>query len=156
MKGPVTYCFILYLRIYDHTAWFRRSLGTALVSCTVVTDPQVYCEVIHDQAVNQMLFQWICIHAYSSHMIKIERTNSCVSVRSAMVTRCCVRPTPKKWFLKIVQVTMKTWCIWCHVGVNPCRLYIHLAFTNSGDPPSVVWRELGPAPPFPPMRVLEV
>ena len=36
---------------------------------------------------------------------------------------------------------------------NPCRLYIHLAFTYSVGPSSVVWR---PAPPFPPMRVLEV
>ena len=39
---------------------------------------------------------------------------------------------------------------------NPCRLYIHLAFTYSVGPSSVVWSELGPAPPFPPMRVLEV
>ena len=28
-----------------------------------------------------------------------------VSVRSAMVSRFCVRPTSKMWFLKIVQVT---------------------------------------------------
>jgi hypothetical protein len=39
---------------------------------------------------------------------------------------------------------------------NPCRLYIHLAFTYSVGPSSVVWSELGPAPPFPPMRMLEV
>jgi hypothetical protein len=39
---------------------------------------------------------------------------------------------------------------------NPCRLYIPLAFTYSVGPSSVVWSELGPAPPFPPMRVLEV
>ena len=40
---------------------------------------------------------------------------------------------------------------------NPCRLYIHLAFTYSVGPSSVVWSsELGPAPPFPPMRVLEM
>ena len=31
--------------------------------CSVVTDPQVYCEAICDQALNQMLFQWISIHA---------------------------------------------------------------------------------------------
>ena len=30
-----------------------------------------------------------------------------VSVRSAMVSRFCVRPTSKRWFLKVVQVTMK-------------------------------------------------
>ena len=39
---------------------------------------------------------------------------------------------------------------------NPFRLYIHLAFTYLVGPSSVVWSELGPAPPFPPMRVLEV
>jgi hypothetical protein len=40
---------------------------------------------------------------------------------------------------------------------NPSRFYIHLAFTCcSVNPSSVVWSELGPAPPFPPMRVLEV
>jgi hypothetical protein len=39
---------------------------------------------------------------------------------------------------------------------NPCRLYIHLAFTFSVGPSSVVRSDLGPAPRFPPMRVLEV
>jgi hypothetical protein len=29
-----------------------------------------------------------------------------VSVRSAMVSRFCVRPTFKRWSLKIIQVTM--------------------------------------------------
>ena len=37
---------------------------------------------------------------------------------------------------------------------NPCRLYIHLAFTYPIGPSSVVWSELGLAPPFPLMRVL--
>ena len=31
---------------------------------------------------------------------------------------------------------------------NPCRLYIHLAFTYSVGPLSVVWSKLGLAPPF--------
>jgi hypothetical protein len=39
---------------------------------------------------------------------------------------------------------------------NPYRLYIHLAFTYSVSPSSVVGCELGPAPPFLLMRVLEV
>ena len=39
---------------------------------------------------------------------------------------------------------------------NPCRLYVHLAFTYSIGPSSVVWSELGPAPPFPPMSVWSV
>src|ERR1700738_1276569 len=39
---------------------------------------------------------------------------------------------------------------------NPCRLYIHLAFTYSIGPSSIlsVKGELVPPPPFPPMRVL--
>ena len=39
---------------------------------------------------------------------------------------------------------------------NPCIFYTHLAFSYSVGPASVVWSELGPAPPFPPMRVQEV
>ena len=39
---------------------------------------------------------------------------------------------------------------------NPCGLYIHLAFTYSDGPRSVVCSELALTPPFPPMRVLEV
>ena len=40
---------------------------------------------------------------------------------------------------------------------NPCRVYIHLTFTYSYGPSSIVWSsELGPAPPFLPTRVLEV
>ena len=30
-------------------------------SCSVVMDPQVYCEVMCEQALNQMLFQYISI-----------------------------------------------------------------------------------------------
>ena len=40
---------------------------------------------------------------------------------------------------------------------NPCRLHNHLAFAYSVGLSSVVWSsEVGPAPPFPPMRVVEV
>jgi hypothetical protein len=44
-----------------------------------------------------------------------------------MVFRFCVRPTSKRWFLKIVQVTMNT--IQSMSCRNLCRLYTHLAFT---------------------------
>ena len=37
---------------------------------------------------------------------------------------------------------------WNMIHLMPCRLYIHLAFTYSVSPSSVVWRELGPTPPF--------
>ena len=44
-----------------------------------------------------------------------------VSIHSAVVSRVCVRPTSKKWVLKIVQVTMK------HDPFdairNPCRYH---------------------------------
>ena len=42
-----------------------------------------------------------------------------------------------------------------HVGVH-VDFNTHLVFTYFVGPSSVVWSELGPAPPFPPMRVLEV
>ena len=46
----------------------------------------------------------------------------------------------------------ETWSIQCHAGI----LDTHLAFTYSVGPSSVAWSELGPAPPFPLARVLEV
>ena len=56
-----------------------------------------------------------------------------VSVPSAMVSRFCVRPTSKRWVLRIIQVTMKhdpfnAYMVPCR---HPCRLYIHLGFTYS-------------------------
>jgi hypothetical protein len=39
-------------------------------------------------------------------MIKLYNS-TVVNVWSAMVSRFCIRPTSKKWFLKIVQLTMK-------------------------------------------------
>ena len=41
---------------------FKGRPKTPPKSCGVVTDPQVYCEVICGWALNQMLFQWILIH----------------------------------------------------------------------------------------------
>jgi hypothetical protein len=50
----------------------------------------------------------------------------------------------------------ETWSIRCHVGTH-ADISFHLAFTYSVGSSIVVWsNELGPAPPFPPMRVLEV
>ena len=39
-------------------------------------------------------------------MIK-QNNSTVVSIQSAMISRFCIRPTSKKWFLKIIQVTMK-------------------------------------------------
>ena len=38
---------------------------------------------------------------------KTEKKPTDVSVQSAMVSRFYVRPTSKKWFVKIVQATLK-------------------------------------------------
>ena len=83
----------------------------------------------------------------SSHMIK-ENKSTIGNIRSAVVSWFCVRPTSKRWVLKIVQVTMKhdPLLMPCRI---PCRLCIHLAFTYSVGPSSVMWSEIGPAPPFP-------
>ena len=90
---------------------------------------------------------------WSSHMIT-ENKPMVVSVWSAMVSRFCVRSTSKRWFWEQCKwpCNMIHWMP-CR---SPCRLYIHLAFTYPVGPSSIVWSELGPSPPFPPMRVLEV
>ena len=76
-------------------------------------------------------------------------------IQSAMVSRFCVRPTSKRRLLKIVQKTMK------HDPFDdmqesiqtlhpPCTHVLHRSLKRS------VKHELGLAPSFPPMRVLEV
>jgi hypothetical protein len=62
-----------------------------------------------------------------------------VSVQSAMVSRFCVRPTSKKWFLKIVQVTMKHDPIRCHVGSHVDFTSILHAHTLLVPPSSIMW-----------------
>ena len=80
-----------------------------------------------------------------------------VSVWSAMVSRFCLRPTFKRWFFKINPSDHEHMIhLMPYVGTNLCRLDIHLACTYFVDPSSVVWSELGPVLPSPPMRVLEV
>jgi hypothetical protein len=78
------------------------------------------------------------------------------STHSAMVSRFCVRPTSKKWFF-LRKMNKWPWNMIHSIPCkNPCRRHIHLAFTYSVSPWSVVRTELGPAPPFPEMRVLEM
>jgi hypothetical protein len=50
----------------------------------------------------------------------------------------------------------ETWSIWCHVGFRVDFTSILHSHIHSVGPSSVVWSERGLAPPFPPMRVLEV
>ena len=58
------------------------------------------------------------VYSYGfSHMIKHNKS-MVASGRNAKVSLFCVRLTSKRWFLRIVQVTMDTWSIRCHVGVH--------------------------------------
>jgi hypothetical protein len=59
-----------------------------------------------------------------------------VNIWNAMISWFRVRPTSKRWFLRIVEVTMKHDPFECRSGVVCSKLEL--------------------APPFPPMRVLEV
>ena len=38
---------------------------------------------------------------------KIKKKSTIVSIQIAMVSSFCIRPTYKRWFLKLIQVTMK-------------------------------------------------
>ena len=63
-----------------------------------------------------------------------------MSVRSAVVSQFYVRPTPR-----VVLGKQSKWpCTMIHSMScrNPCRLYIHISFTYSVSPSSVVWSEL--------------
>ena len=53
------------------------------------------------------------------------------------------------WFFKISD--HGTWSIWCHVGIHVDFTTFVLHSHAPLGPSSVVWSELGPAPPFPPM-----
>ena len=95
-------------------------------------------------SLTKMLFQWDFIHVGSLHMIKYN-ISTIMRFQSAMVS----------WFLRNSPSDHETWPIWFHVGIL-VESNIHLAYAYSVGPSSVVWSELGLAPPFPPMRVLEV
>jgi hypothetical protein len=90
-------------------------------SCSVVTDPQVWCEVICDRVLNQMLFQWIFIHA--DPYTWSNRKN-----QQLWVFRVPWSPVLYKTYLQEVVFENKpsdheTWSIRCHVG-------IHVDFTS--------------------------
>ena len=71
----------------------------------------------------------------SSYMMKYNKS-MVMRFWSAMISRVCVRPTSKSWFLNRVKIIMKHDPLMpCR---NPCRLYIHIAFTDSISPSSVV------------------
>jgi hypothetical protein len=74
-------------------------------SCSVVTDPQkcsvksYVTEPSTKCSFNEFLFMLVLVHGKNKSMV--------VSIRSVMVSRFCVRPISKRWFLKIILVNMK-------------------------------------------------
>ena len=112
------------------------------------------CEVKCDRALNQMLYQWICIHV-GPHTWQNRRIQQLWTFRVPWSPGFVLDLPPRDGFCK-----QSKWP-WNTIHLMPCRnprrLYTHLAFARSVGPSSVVWSvNLGPAPPFPPMRVLEV
>jgi hypothetical protein len=74
--------------LQNHVVWSQT------LKCSVksdVTRPSTKCHF------NEFLFMRVLPH---------ETKSMVVNVRSAMVSRFCVRPTSKRWFLKLVQVIM--------------------------------------------------
>ena len=132
----------------------RACPNTPPKSCSVVTDPQVLCEVTSDRALYQMLLHW-----YSIWLKKIKKS-TVMSIQVPCSPRSIyVRPTSKRWFLKNSPSDHITWSIGCHVGIQADLSSILHSHIHSIGPSSVAWSsELGlPAPPpLPPMRVLEV
>jgi hypothetical protein len=85
----------------------KGHLKTPLKSCSVFTNLQVWHRgVICDRARQLNAIPMNDYAHMSSHMIKWNKSIN-VSIRSAMVSQFCVRLPFKKWFLEVVQVTMK-------------------------------------------------
>ena len=130
--------------------------NTPPTSCSVVTGPQVQCEVICDRSLTQMLFRWISIHAGPHTWWNGINQQSWAFGVSWSPNDFMSGLRPRGSFWKKNSSDHETWSIWCHVGIH-IDFYIRLTFTYSVGPSSVLWSsELGPAPPVPPMRVLEV
>ena len=100
-----------------------------------------------------MLFKWISIHAGLRSTLKtINQWLWAFRVPWSSGFVLDLRPRCDFW-----KSSKRPWnMIHLMPCRNPCRLYIHLPFTYSVGPSSVMWSELGPALPFPPMRVLKV
>jgi hypothetical protein len=81
--------------LWNHVVWSRT------LKCSVksyVTGSSTKCYL------NEFLFMWILKHDKKNFKIL---NSIVVSVWSAMVSWFCVRSTSERWFLKIIQVTMK-------------------------------------------------
>jgi hypothetical protein len=93
--------------LLNHVVW-SRTLKCGVKSYVTVSSTKCYF--------NEFLFIRILTHD------KIEKTNS-YECSECHDLRFCIRPTSKRWFLKIKPSDHETWSIWCHVG-------IHVDFTS--------------------------
>ena len=108
-------------------------------SCSVVTDPQVNCEVICDRALNHMLFQLSSIHVGPHTWDK--RSNPWLwAFRVPWSPGLVFNLPPRAGFWKQSKWPWNT--IYFMPCRNPCRLHTHRAFMYSVGPSSTVWSKL--------------
>jgi hypothetical protein len=77
--------------LQKHVVWSQ------ILKCSMkpyVMRPSTKCQF------SEFLFMWVLIHD------KIIQINICKHLE-CHVSRCCSRPTSKRWFLKIIRLTMK-------------------------------------------------
>ena len=108
-----------------------------------VTRPSTKCYL------NEFLFMRVLNH------VKIEYINACERSECHGLPVLC-QAFLQELVLKNNPSDHETWSIRCHVWVHVDVTSILHSLTYSVGPSSIVWSELGPAPPFPLMRVLEV
>ena len=85
--------------LQNHVMWSRTLKYSAK---SYVTKPSTKC--------------YFCSYG-SSHMIK-ENKSTVVNVQSVLISRFCVRPTPKRCFFLNIQSDHETWSMWYHVGTR--------------------------------------
>ena len=125
--------------LQDHVIWWR-ALKCSVKSC--VTGPSTKCYF------NEFLFMRVLTHD------KIESKQRLWAFGMSWSPNFMLGLPPRGGFWN-----RSKWP-WNMIHSMPCKnscgLNIHLAFTYSVGPSSVVWSKVGPVSPFPPMRVLEV
>ena len=124
--------------LQNHVVW-SWILKCSVQSC--VTGPSTKCYF------NEFLFLQVLTHN------KIKQINGCKCSECHGLLVLC-----KVYLQEVVFENSpsdhETWSIRCYIENHVHFTSIHLAFTYAVGPSSVVGSKLGPAPPFPLMRVL--
>ena len=126
VRAPKIFPKVVPRQFQNHVMWSRALKFSMIIIC--------------DWALDQLLCQWIFIHAGSSDMIKSYKS-AVVRFQSATVSRFCVRPTSKRWFLRSPSA-YEAWSIWCHVGIHVDFTSI-LHFLAPLVSQSVEWTDIG-------------